>query len=47
MSRAERKVAHLALDSAGIAPVAARDDAFLEYLVEDRVMKSHPVPRGK
>jgi hypothetical protein len=47
VSRAKREVAHLALDSAGIAPIAAGYDAFLEYLVEHCVMKGPPLPRGE
>ena len=47
MSRAEWKIAHLALDPAEVATVAAGHDAFLKDLVEDRFMKSHPLPRGE
>jgi hypothetical protein len=47
MSRSEREVAHLALDSAGIAPIAAGYDAFFEYLVEHCVMKGPSLPRGE
>jgi hypothetical protein len=44
---AEREVAHLALDAAGIAAIAAGDNALLKDLVENRVMKSSPLPRGE
>jgi hypothetical protein len=47
MARAERKIAHLALDPTMVAPVAAGDDAFLEDFVENRVMKSSSLPRGE
>jgi hypothetical protein len=43
----EREVAHLALDPAEIALVAAGDDAFLKDLVENRFMKGPPLPRGE
>jgi hypothetical protein len=39
MSGTEREIAHLALDAAEIAAVAAGQDAFFKYLVEDRFMK--------
>ena len=45
MSRAERGIAHLALDAAEIAAVAARHDAFLEYLAKHRLMKGSPLRR--
>jgi len=47
VSREEREVAHLALDSAEIAAVAAGYDAFLEDLIEDRFMKSPLLRRGE
>jgi hypothetical protein len=47
VARAEREVAHLALDPTLVAPVAARNDAFLEDFVENRAMKYDPLPRGK
>jgi hypothetical protein len=47
MARAEREIAHLALDAAGIAPIAAGHNAFLEDFVENRVMKSPPLRRGE
>ena len=47
MSRAEREIAHLALDPAEIAAVAAGDDAFLEYLAKHRLMKGSPLRRGE
>ena len=47
MARAEREVAHLALDAAGIAAIAAGDNTFLKDLVENRVMKSSPLLRGE
>jgi hypothetical protein len=47
LSGAERKIAHLALNPAEIAAVAAGDDAFLKDLVEDRFMKSAPLRRGE
>jgi hypothetical protein len=46
-SRTEWEFTHLPLDSAEIAAVAAGDDAFLEYLVEDRFMEGLLPPRGK
>jgi len=39
LSVSERKIAHLALDPAEIAAVAAGDDAFLDYLAKHRLMK--------
>ena len=47
MARAERKIAHLALDPSGVAPIAAGHDAFVKYLVENGVMKCSPLQRGK
>ena len=47
MTGTERKVAHLALDSSGIAPITAGDDAILEDFVENRVMERPPLPRGE
>jgi putative methionine-R-sulfoxide reductase with GAF domain len=47
VSRAEREIAHLALDSSEISAVTAEDDAFLEDLVEDRFMKSPLLRRGE
>jgi hypothetical protein len=46
VSRAKREIAHLALDAAEIAPVAAGYDAFLEDLVKNRLMKSPLLRRG-
>ena len=40
-------VTHLALDAAGIAAIAAGDNAFLKDLVENRVMKCSPLLRGE
>jgi hypothetical protein len=39
MSGTEREIAHLALDAAEIAVVAAGHDALFKDLVEDRLMK--------
>jgi hypothetical protein len=39
VARAEREIAHLALDPTLVAPIAAGDDAFLEDFVENRAMK--------
>jgi hypothetical protein len=47
MSRTEREITHLALDSTGISAAAARYDAFLKYLVENRIMKSPLLRRGE
>jgi hypothetical protein len=47
VARAEREVAHLALEAAGIAAIAAGDNAFLKDLVENRVMKCSPLLRGE
>jgi hypothetical protein len=47
MSRAEWKFAHLALDPAEVAAVAAGDDAFLKNLVEHLIMKGSPLRRGE
>ena len=47
VARAEGEVAHLALDAAGIAAIAAGDNTFLKDLVENRVMKSSPLLRGE
>jgi hypothetical protein len=47
MSRAEREVAHLTLDTSGIAPISAGDNAILEDFVENRVMKFLLLPRGE
>jgi hypothetical protein len=44
---AEGEVAHLALDPAGVSPIAAGHDVFLEDLVENRFMKGPPLPRGE
>jgi hypothetical protein len=40
-------VAHLALDSARIYPIAAGTDTLLKNLVEDGFMKGFPVLRGE
>jgi hypothetical protein len=45
--RAKREIAHLALDAARVAPVAARDDTLLQDLVEDGTMKGFLLPRGE
>ena len=47
MARAERKVAHLALDAARVASFAAGDDPLLEDFLEYAVMKGHFVLRGE
>jgi hypothetical protein len=47
MPRTEREITHLALDSTGIAVVAARYDAFLKDLVQNRFMKSPLLRRGE
>ena len=47
MSGSERKIAHLALDAAEVAVVAAGYDAFLKYLVENRAMKGPLLRRGE
>lgn len=47
VTRAERKVAHLSLDAAEIAAVAAGHDALLKNLVEHGFMKCIPLPRGE
>jgi hypothetical protein len=47
VSRAEREIAHLALDASEIAAVAAGHDAFLEDLVENRFMKRPRLRRGE
>jgi hypothetical protein len=47
VARAEREVAHLALEAAGITAIAAGDNAFLKDLVENRVMKCSPLLRGE
>jgi len=47
LSGPERKIAHLAFDPAEIAAVAARHDAFLEYLAKHRLMKGSPLRRGE
>ena len=47
MARTERKVAHLALDPAKIAAIAAGDDVFLEYFAKHRLMKGSPLRRGE
>lgn len=47
MSRAEWKIAHLVLDPAEVATVAAGDNAFLKNLVEYLIMKGSPLRRGE
>ena len=47
MTRAQREVAHLALDAARIAPAAAGDDALLQDFLKDAIMKLFPQPRGE
>ena len=47
MARAEREVAHLALDAARVASVAAGDDPLLQDFFEYAVMKGHFVLRGE
>jgi hypothetical protein len=47
MSRAQREVAHLALDPSGIAPIPAGHNAILEDFVENRVMEFLLLPRGE
>ena len=46
-SRAQVVVAHLALDTAGIHAISAGADAFLENLLEYRLMEGRPVLRGE
>ena len=41
------RFAHLALDAAEIAAIAAGDDAFLEYFAKHRLMKGSPLRRGE
>ena len=43
----QREVAHLALDAAGIAAIAAGDNALLKDLVEHGFMKCIPLPWGE
>ena len=43
----KREVAHLSLDAAEIAAVAAGHDALLKNLVEHGFMKGHPLPWGE
>jgi hypothetical protein len=43
----EGEVAHLALDAAGIAAIAAGDCTFIKDFVENGVMKCLPLPRGE
>jgi hypothetical protein len=47
MSRAEREVAHLTLDTSGIAAISAGHNAILEDFVENRVMKYLLLSRGE
>ena len=45
--RAKREVAHLALDTARVASVAAGDRSLFENLPQHAVMKCFPAPRGE
>jgi hypothetical protein len=45
--RAKREIAHFAFDSAGISPIAARRDAFLQDLLQHGVMKGSSQRRGE
>jgi len=47
VTRAQREVAHLALDPAWIAAAAVGDDAFLQNLLQHPVMKLFPQLRGE
>ena len=47
MTRAKRIVAHLAFESARIAPTAAGDDALLQDLVQYAFMKRVALLRGE
>jgi hypothetical protein len=47
MSGADWKIAHLALDPAKVAAVAAGDDTFLKSLVEHLIMKGPSLRRGE
>jgi len=47
VARAEREVAHLALDAARVASFSAGDDPLLEDFIEYAVMKGHFVLRGE
>jgi hypothetical protein len=47
VTRAEREVAHLALDASEIGPIAAGHYAILEDFVENGVMKCPLLPRGE
>ena len=47
MTRTQREVAHLALDSARIAAAIAGDHTFLQNLLKDALMKAFPEPRGE
>jgi hypothetical protein len=42
----DREIAHLALNAAEVAAVAAGDDAFLEYLGKHCLMKGFLLGRG-
>ena len=42
-----RVVAHLALDGAGVSPIAAGDHPLLEDFVEDGIMKGLLLLRGE
>ena len=46
MARAKRKVAHLSLHAARVAPTADRDNPFLQDLLQHVVVERPPVPRG-
>ena len=47
MARAERKVAHLALDASFESSSASRSDPVLEEFVQDDLMERRLVQRGK
>ena len=47
MAGAKGKVAHLALDPARVASVAAGDDPLLQNFIKYAVMKGHSVLRGE
>ena len=47
MTRAQREVAHLALDASGVAATAAGVDALLQNLRQHALMKRFALLRGK
>jgi Transposase IS66 family len=47
VARPKRETGHLAFHAAGVSPVAARHNTFLEDFLQDGFMKGFPLARGE